>query len=55
MEKTKKQMESKDDVLIIDGITITSNINEEGVREHLTKSLCELTKEFNKKYKNCNK
>lgn len=36
--------------MMINDICITSNIEDEGVREHVTKSLCELTKTFNKKY-----
>ncbi len=54
MTKNINQIKSDDEVLLIDGITITSNINEPGVREHVTKCICEMTKKFIEKYKDSN-
>ena len=52
MIKDVRQIKSDDEVLLIDGITITSNINEPGVREYVTKCICEMAKEFAGRYKN---
>lgn len=50
MTKSINQIKPDDEVVIIDGVTITSNINEPGVREYVTKCICEMAKKFAEKY-----
>lgn len=51
MKQIEKVIEAKEDtVMYIGDVTITSNIDDEGVREYVTECICKLTKEFNKKF-----
>jgi len=49
MSKLNEVVNDKN-ILKLNGITISSNIDDPGVREHVTICLCEVTLEFQKKY-----